>query len=151
MLGANTALRSQFESLVRSVWALHKASDLQVSKLSAELTKETQQASKNMPSVNEMMIELGKIPELANLMISLNEFKSSSWLPLNSFVHSGLHAAHWTRNEVPEKLIERVFKASNGLMLLAFQGIGILTGIPNIQTQIISATESYSSCFLDRR
>jgi hypothetical protein len=146
LLGASAALRSQFESVVRSVWALHRATDEQVEKLSAELSHETQQASKNIPSVNIMMIELEKIPNLANLLISLKEFKESSWLPLNSFVHSGIHAIHWTKNVAPVELIEQVFRISNGLALLAFQNLGILTGLPGIQTEIISTAASYSGC-----
>lgn len=146
MLGASTALRSQFEALVRSIWVLHNASDLQVEKLSSTLSVESQQASKNMPSLHEMMLEIGKVPQLENLMIALNEFKSSSLHPLNSFVHSGIHAVHWTKFEVPETLIDNVFKASNGLVLLAFQGIGILTGRPDIQKEIISTAARYTSC-----
>ncbi|MHC9192780.1 DUF6988 family protein [Pseudomonas aeruginosa] len=38
MLGASTTLRSQFEALVRFSWALHRATDLQIEKLSADFT-----------------------------------------------------------------------------------------------------------------
>ncbi|TCO71784.1 DUF6988 family protein [Chromatocurvus halotolerans] len=151
LLGASGSLRSQFESVVRSVWALQRATENQVEKLSANLDEESQLATKNMPSVQQMMAELEKIPNLSNLMIALNEFKESSWLPLNSFVHSGIHAVHWTRNEAPPVLLERVFRASNGLVVLAFQNLGILTGKPGLQTEIITATASYSSCLPDRR
>lgn len=146
MLGASTTLRSQFEALVRCVWALHRATDHQIEKLSADLSHETQQASKNIPQVNEMLAELKKIPQLENLLVSLNEFKESSWLPLNSFVHSGIHAIHWTKNEVPPQLIDQIFRISNGLTLLAFQSIGILTGRQGIQSEIISIIARYSSC-----
>lgn len=146
MLGASASLRSQYEALVRSVWSLHGASDLQVEKLSADLTVESQQASKNIPSVNQMLAVLEKSPHLSQLMVSLNEFKTSSWLPLNSFVHSGVHAIHWTKYEVPAELIEKIFKISNGLVVLAFQGIGILTGRIGIQTEIIAISGSYASC-----
>lgn len=146
LLGACTTLRSQFESVVRSIWALHHATEGQIGKLSAELSHETQQACKNIPSVNAMMIELEKIPNLANLLIPLKEFKESSWLPLNSFVHSGIHAVHWTKNLSPVELVEQVFRISNGLALLAFQNLGILTGRPGIQSEISSTAASYSSC-----
>ena len=146
ILGASASLRSQYEALVRSVWSLHGASDLQIEKLSADLTVESQQASKNIPSVNQMLSALEKSPQLSKLMISLNEFKSSSWLPLNSFVHSGIHAVHWTKYEVPIELTDQIFKTSNGLVVLAFQGIGILTGRIGIQTEIIAVSSCYSSC-----
>lgn len=151
LLGASTTLRSQYESLVRGIWALHRATENQVEKLSAELSHESQKASKNIPLVNEMLKELEKFPQLENLLISLKEFKESSWLPLNSFVHSGIHAVYWTRNEAPPKLVDQVFRASNGLSLLAFINIGILTGRPGIQSEIIAATACYSSCLPDHR
>lgn len=92
ILGVGTTLRSQYEALVRSVWVLYCATDLQIEKLDAVLNAESQQASKNIPTVNAMLGELDKIPQIENLLISLHEFKESSWLPLNSFVHSGIHA-----------------------------------------------------------
>lgn len=151
LLGASTTLQSQFEATVRSVWALHCATETQIDKLSAELNLESQQASKNIPLVNEMMNELEKFPQLANLIVALKEFKESSWLPLNSFVHSGIHAIHWTRNEAPPELLDQVFRASNGLSLLAFLNLGTLTGRSGIQSEIIAATACYSSCLPRRR
>lgn len=145
LLGASATLRSQFEALVRSVWVLHRATENQIDRLSADLNQETQQASKNIPLTNEMLTELEKMPQLKNLLIALHEFKSSSWLPLNSFVHSGIHAVHWTKHGAPPQLLDSIFRASNGLALLAFQGIGILTGRSHVQSELIAATASFSS------
>jgi hypothetical protein len=151
LLGASTTLRSQFEALIRSVWALHRATDTQVNRLSADLNLETQQASKNIPQANEMLTELEKLPILKKLLISLNEFKSSSWLPLNSFVHSGIHAVHWTKHGAPPQLLDNIFRASNGLSLLAFMGIGILTGRPNVQSELIAVSSSFANVLPKRR
>ena len=145
LLGAGATLRSQFEAIVRSVWALHRATDRQIEKLSADLSPETQQASKNIPMVNEMLAELEKMPQLQNLLIALNEFKGSSWLPLNSFVHSGIHAVHWTKNGAPPLLLDNIFRSSNVVAVAAFQSLGILTGRPNIQSQLIEATTNFAS------
>jgi len=49
ILGIGATLRSQYEALVRSVWVLYCATDLQVEKLDAVLNTESQQASKNIP------------------------------------------------------------------------------------------------------
>lgn len=151
LIGACSTLRSQFESLVRSIWAMHRASENQIDKLSAELSHKSQQNTKNIPLVNEMMKELEKVPNLEKLLISLKEFKESSWVPLNSFVHSGIHAIHWTKNEAPPQLIDQTFRVSNGIALLAYLQIGILTGRPGIQSKIISASDSYASCLPNRR
>lgn len=146
LLGASVVLRSQFEALVRSTWAYYRATDTQVGKLSADLSAQTQQASKNIPQVAEMLAELEKCPQLQNLLVSLNEFKGSSWQPLNSFVHAGIHAVHWTRWTAPPRLVEQVLLSSNGLAVIAFQGLAILTGRPSLQTDVIAACASYSSC-----
>lgn len=146
ILGIGTTLRSQYEALVRSVWVLYCATDLQVEKLDAVLNTESQQASKNIPTVNAMLGELDKIPQIKNLLISFHEFKNSSWLPLNSFVHSGIHAVFWTKHRAPPELIEQLFRISNGLNVIAFQEMGILTGRPNIQKEIFSVIAHYSDC-----
>lgn len=145
-LGAATALRSQFEAVVRSVWAFHRANDRQVQNLSSDLSVESQQATKNIPQVTEMLGELEKAPQLANLLISLKEFKDSSWQPLNSFVHSGIHAIHWAKFEPPPELLEQIFLGSNALTTLAFQHLAILTGQPGLQAEVIAVCTTYSSC-----
>lgn len=145
VLGASATLRSQFEAIIRSVWVLHRATDNQVERLSADLSLEAQQASKNIPLVNEMIGALEKVPQLKHLLVALNEFKTSSWVPLNSFVHSGIHAVHWTKNGAPPQLLDTVFRSSNGLTLISFQHLGILTGRQNVQSEISSAAASFGS------
>ena len=145
LLGASAILRSQFEALLRSVWVLHQATEIQIDRLSADLNLETQQANTKIPMASEMLAELEKIPQLKNLVFSLNEFKSSSLAPLNSFVHSGIHAVHWTKHGAPPQLLDTVFRSSNGLAVLAFMGIGILTGRPNVQSELIAASSSFTS------
>ena len=152
MIGANVCLRSQFEALIRSVWALHRATDLQVERLSADrLTLETQQGAKNIPLAAEMLEELNKIPLLAQLTSALNEFKSEAWQPLNSYVHAGLHAVLHTRFGGPPSLLNQIFRISNGFGMLAFTNLGILTGTPGIQAEIRAATASFSSVLPDHR
>ncbi len=145
ILGASATLRSQFEAIIRSVWVLHRATDNQVERLSANLSLEAQQASKNIPLVNEMIGELEKVPQLKNLLVALHEFKTSSWVPLNSFVHSGIHAVHWTKHGAPPQLLDTVFRSSNGLAVISFQNIGILTGRPKVQSELFAATASFGS------
>lgn len=151
LLGASATLRSQFEAFIRSVWVLHRATENQVERLSADLSLEAQQASKNIPLVNEMIGELEKVPQLKNLLVALNEFKTSSWVPLNSFVHSGIHAVHWTKKGASPQLLDTVFRSSNGLTLISFQHLGILTGRPNVQSELFSTAASFSSILPNRR
>jgi hypothetical protein len=125
---------------------MHCATDYQIDRLSTnELTAETVQAAKNIPLAAKMLDEMQQIPNLANLMVALNEFKGSAWHPLNSFVHAGLHAVIHTKFGWPSALIDQTFRVSNGLCVLAFQHFGILTGRPGIQAEVNASTAAYSS------
>jgi len=150
-IGAAAVLRSQFEAVLRGIWVLYRATDEQIERLTSTLSIESQQATKNIPQVAEMLGMLEKIPQLANLLVALQEFKGSSWMPLNSFVHSGIHAVHWTRFEPPQALIEQMFRSSNGLAVLACQHLAILTGRVGLQNEVIAACAAYSSCLPHRR
>jgi hypothetical protein len=146
LLGATVCLRSQFESLVRSVWTLHCASENEIKRLSINsLTPESVQGSKNMPLAAKMLEDLEEIASLRNLMVALNEFKGSAWRPLNSFVHAGLHAVVHTKFGWPPGLVDQTFRMSNGLCVLAFTQIGMLNGTPWIQKEIIALSASFSS------
>ena len=131
---------------------MHRATELQVEKLSAQqLTLDTQQGAKNIPLAAEMLEELNKIPHLAQLTSALNEFKSGAWQPLNSYVHAGLYAVLHTRFGGPPALLNKTFRISNGFGMLAFNNLGILTGIPGIQEEIRAATASLSTVLPEYR
>ena len=150
LLGASACLRSQLEALVRSVWAYHCATDNQISRLSKDdLSLETQQQAKNIPQTAGMLEELEKLPNLLGFTAAIREFKDCAWLPLNSFVHSGIHAVHRTKYGAPPPLIANTFKISNGFCFLAYNHLGILTGIPGIQRELFSATASFASVLPD--
>jgi hypothetical protein len=146
LLGATVCLRSQFESLVRNLWIMHCASENEIKRLSTNsLTTETAKDAKNIPLAAKMLEDLEQIPNLRNLMIDLNEFKGSAWRPLNSFVHAGLHAVVHTRFGWPPELVEQTFRMSNGLCVLAFTQIGLLSGSYGIQGEINALAVSFSS------
>ena len=150
LLGASACLRSQLEALVRSVWAYHCATDHQISRLSKnDLSLETQQQAKNIPQATGMLEDLEKLPNLLGFTAAIREFKDCAWLPLNSFVHSGIHAVHRTKYGAPPPLIANTFKISNGVSFLAYNHLGILTGVPGIQKELLSATASFSSVLPD--
>ncbi len=150
LLGASTCLRSQFEALTRSVWAFHCATDNQVARLNqTDLSMETQQGAKNIPQASEMLSELEKRPNLFGVTAALKEFRDCAWKPLNSFVHAGIHAIHRTRFGSPPKLIEQTFRISNGFCYLAYNHLGILTGVPGIQQEIMAASACFSSVLPD--
>jgi len=146
LLGSSACLRSQFEALIRSVWIFNCATQNQVSRLSsAELTLEAQQAAKNVPQASEMLGDLERLPHLKPLTDALREFKECAWQPLNSFVHSGIHAVHRTRFGSPPHLIDQTFRISNALCMCAYNHLAVLTGVPGIQKEVMATSLKYQS------
>jgi len=150
LLGASACLRSQLEALIRSVWAYHSATNSEIELLvKDDLSLETQQQAKKIPQANKMLEELLKIPSLHGFTAAVREFRDCAWHPLNSFVHSGIHAIHRTKFGAPPQLIRNTFTISNGFCFLAYNHLGILTGIPGIQNELFSSTASFSSVLPD--
>ena len=150
LLGASACLRSQLEALIRSVWAFHLATDSEIELLSKDdLSLETQQQARSIPQANKMLEELLKLPNLHGFTSAIREFRDCAWHPLNSFVHSGIHAIHRTKFGAPPQLIQQTFRISNGFCFLAYNHLGILTGIPGIQNELFASTACFSSVLPD--
>ncbi|TQM12263.1 hypothetical protein FB548_2194 [Pseudoxanthomonas sp. 3HH-4] len=134
--------RSQFESVVRSLWVLYSASDESIAKLSAELTLQTEQAAKNTPLAAKMMEELATTAP-PNAFKPLFEFKAHSWGALNSYVHAGIHPIRRHAEGYPLELLANVMKNVNGLTVVTAMQAAILTGIPNLQREVLDIADRF--------
>lgn len=112
-------LRLQYEAVVRAIWVLYAASDSAIDKLVAPLTQENAQvASNGLPAFSIMLKEIEKSgPPAVHRLLS--EFKDYSWRPLNSFVHSGIHAVSRYRDGYPIGLVTQAIRQSNNLIHMA--------------------------------
>lgn len=145
---AATAHRSQFESIVRSIWALNVASNDAIDKLSDHLSVDSEKAAKGIPLANDMIIALSKgAPK--NIYDVLSRFKESSWNALNSFVHSGIHAVYRHKTGYPEKLLIDIMRNSNGLGVVSGMQMAILSGNQNLQKEILEMAGKRSQCMPD--
>lgn len=112
-------LRLEYEALLRSAWILYAATEAQVKKVSAPLTRESADAAKNLPNAQEMVEalerEMKADPGLAGLVAPLRELRDAAWKPMNAFVHCGIHPLARARDGFPEALAVNVIKLSNGL------------------------------------
>lgn len=118
--------RLQYESLVRAIWVFHAASEKQISKLSEELTPESEKAASNMPMLSKMLTAIEKTaPKRAYEM--LNEIKTQSWHAMNSYTHSGIHAVSRRKEGYPVPLLMQCIKNSNNMSALATILYAILT------------------------
>ena len=143
-------LRLQFESLVRGVWVLYAASDVELSKLTSELNNENAKRADRLPMLSAM---IGKLESTApdNAVNPILEFKEYSWKPLNSYVHGGLHAIDRHSKGYPVKILEQALKASNGVNGMVGMFAAILTGNQLLVKKVSKLYEEYSDCFQIKR
>jgi len=131
---ANSAvalLRIEYEALLRSAWLLYAASDIQVEKASALLTRESANSAKNLLNAEAMLLDLDldldldlerkmqTFPGLARLVLPLRELRDEAWKPMNAFVHCGIHPLARVRDGFPEELAVSMIK--NPMVLSTLQ------------------------------
>jgi hypothetical protein len=148
---AFVVMRAQFEALLRAIWLLHCASDHQVQRLSAPLDPDGEQSAKNLPQPQVMLDALAKVPVAKVPFDALTEFKSSSWKALNSFTHAGLHPLKRLVEGYPLELIFANVRMSNALSLMAGMHFCTLTGIPNLQKELLPFYNRYKDCLPSHR
>ncbi|HGM6771414.1 TPA: hypothetical protein ACKQAW_001991 [Stenotrophomonas maltophilia] len=143
---AMALFRCQYEAFTRSVWIEHCALEDQIALLSRP--PEAGSDEKGLPMLSGMLEALMQVPLLANLLPHLIELKAYAWRPLNSFVHTGVHALSRSRDGFPMLLAMDVIRMSNNLSMMAGQHLAILTGIPELQKEVIRLNETYAECLL---
>jgi hypothetical protein len=137
--------RAQFEAVVRSIWLTYAASDTEVSKLTATLDLDSEQAAKNLPQVLKMMEEIAKFaPSQAHA--ALARFKDNSWKTLNSYVHAGIHPLRRHADGYPANLAHGVLCNANGLAALTRMQAVVLSGVQPLQRDILDLAAKHSTC-----
>ncbi len=139
-------LRLQYETVVRAIWLLYAASETEISKLVAPLTAESAQAASNsLPSFSIMLQEIEKRGPAAVHRL-LKEFKDYSWKPLNSFVHSGIHAVNRQRDGYPVGLLTQAIRQSNNLTHMSAIAVSSLTGNAGLTMSVAELHRKYADC-----
>lgn len=124
---AAALLRVQFEAVTRAMWLLYAASDSDIDTMLGPLDIENQKAANKLPMAAEMLKALEKNgPPMA--VRPLARFKEFSAGPMNSFIHSGLHASKRQREGFPITLIEQIVVSANGLVTMSGMTAAVLTG-----------------------
>jgi hypothetical protein len=137
--------RAQFEALLRSVWLTYAAREEDLAKLTAILDLESEQAAKNMPTVNEMMEHVQKKAP-APAYAALNRFKQHSWKALNSYAHAGIHPLRRHAEGSPTALIHSVLCNANGLGVIACMQAVVLSDKQPLQRQVLAIAANYPGC-----
>ncbi|WP_415756377.1 DUF6988 family protein [Pseudomonas sp. LT1P18] len=143
---AAALMRVQYESLVRAMWSLYGASNEQVDELLAELTPSSgRRASRASVSINSMLNAVQEKAPHAPVK-SLREFKDSSWYPLNSFVHGGIHAVIRHGEGFPVDLAIMMVRLSNALLGISGDLIRIMAGIRPEEGRMAGLQREFSDC-----
>jgi hypothetical protein len=143
-------IRLQYEALVRAMWLLYAASPSAVTKLTADLTHESEADANSLPMLSKMLEKIeGKAPKTA--VDQPVEFKEYSWKPLCSFVHLGIHAVSRQSTGYPMPLILQLLKASNGLSVMVGMLLVILSGDAEQKGRMRTIQQSFSDCLPDYR
>jgi hypothetical protein len=139
-------LRLQYEAVVRVIWVLYAASDSTIAKLIAPLTPESAQAASNgLPASSVMLKEIEKSGQLAVHRL-LSEFKDYSWRPLNSFVHSGIHAVSRNRDGYPAILLALAIRQSNNLFHMSAIALASRLENAGLTTSVVDMYRKYADC-----
>ena len=142
---ATVVHRSQFESILRSVWLTYAALDTDIGKLTASLDLESEQAAKNISQTQSMMEALGKSgPKEAH--VALSRFKDNSWKALNSYAHAGIHPLRRHAEGCPEALAHSVLCNANGLAMLTGMQACVLGGMQPLQRDVLSLAAKHPTC-----
>jgi hypothetical protein len=137
--------RAQFEALTRSIWLTYAATDEQITKLTADLSLESEQTAKNMPQIAQMMQMLEKRgPQQA--YDALARFKDNSWKALNSYTHAGIHPIRRHHDGYPLKLIHDVLRNTNGLAVMLCMQAVVLSGQQPLQRNLLELAGKRSTC-----
>jgi hypothetical protein len=141
--------RAQFEELLRSLWRLHVATDLQISKLLADPTEEVDLNAANLHETEGMFLKLvAKVSHQAGG--ALNSFNSDSWKALNSYAHMGIHPLRRHEHGHPPDILESVLRNANGLAAAAGMQLAALSGSETLIVEMLKLSEKHASCMLPR-
>lgn len=140
-------LRPQFETLVRSVWLMHAASDLWIDKMDIPLSIEAVEAGKDALMVADMFkaLRLSRTAPLG-LLDQLEACRSVMWKALNSFAHGGLHPLSRVESGYPRRLSYDVLRNSNAMLAIASQLAAIVTGDQRNMVPVRDIHVNFADC-----
>lgn len=141
--------RPQFESLVRGIWLLHAASETWIEKFCQPLTVASARQANEGPGLADMLRELESNPMApSHIVEQLREFKDSTWKPLNSYTHGGIHplTRHWTG--YPPQLTYDAVRNANAVLALSLQLLSILTGDTRNMEPVHHMHVEFADCFI---
>lgn len=138
-------LRLQYEAVVKVIWLLYAASDSAIEKLVSPLTPESEQIANNGLGFSDMMKDIKK-KGAPGVYLHLSGFRDYSWRPLNSFVHSGIHAVNRNKDGYPVALIYSAIRQSKNLTHMSAIALAYLLGNNDLTISVALIYKKYADC-----
>lgn len=147
---AFSLMRLQHEALTRAVWSLYAATESELDKLTAPLSKEAETAANRLPMLVSMLTSIEKAAQTnssaAGAYQGLRDFKTNNSPALNSFVHGGLHALQRHAQGFPLPMVLQALRNSNGLLLMTAMMLITLSGNPSIAKRMRPLQTEFADC-----
>jgi len=144
--------RFMADALKSSLYFYDRLGSVEIDKLLAPLTLQSEQAAKNLPGASEMIEQIGKrvgqgAPAAAHQMLS--HFKDVTWHGMNSFVHGGIHPLRRSADGFPVDLALQVLRSSNGLTTMTGMTMAVLTGDEAVAKPVSKIQPAFADCLPD--
>lgn len=143
---AAAALRMQFETVVRSAWAVWAAKPEEIDLLEQDLTLASEEAARRVGEYAAMRRALKASECPVVLLEQLATFDEITWKSLNSYVHGGIHALKRGEDGFPLWLALQVVRASNALVTMAAALLAKLTGEDRGLPEINRLLPAFQDC-----
>jgi hypothetical protein len=142
---ANALLRSQFETLVRALWAVFAATDEWFDKYWAAARANPRKDPNISPGMDDMLKAIAEKapPSIAPQLIAL---KAGAWGPLNSFVHGGVHPIAMQHIGFDLVTAAGTVRNANGLTVMAFATAALLTGDQRHSHEVALIQRRFRDC-----
>ena len=127
LASASVLLRAQFEAVTRALWLHYCAEDRWIEDYFTTLRDNPARDPSNKIKMDEMLVVLhSRAP--AAIARMLQPLKQSAWGPLNSYVHSGIHAVLHQHVDMTEDFADSTLRNGNGLAGMAAMLIAVSSG-----------------------
>ena len=127
LASASVLLRAQFEAVTRALWLNFCADDGWIERYFNAVKANPSSDTNISPAMDEMLSELSSNapPRIAAM---LQPLKQAAWGPLNSYVHSGIHAVLHQHVDMTADFADSTIRTSNGLAGMAAMLLAVSSG-----------------------
>jgi hypothetical protein len=145
LASASVLLRAQFEAVVRALWLHYCADDAWIEKYFAAVKANPTKDPGLSRGMDDMLADIAaRAPAaLANM---LKPLKQGAWGPLNSYVHSGIHAVVHQHAGPTTDFALSTLRNGNGLAGMAATLSAIMTGDNEMMRAVVAAQHAHLDC-----